>query len=88
MPVRSPLLLATFVTLVAAVPAAAAPPVLVEPGSIETTGKVGSIITTEYDAFGLIFSDGAPTMLSSIDGGLLTWTGATNGAMDWAAPVR
>jgi len=27
-------------------------------------------------------------MLSSIDGGLLTWTGATNGAMDWAAPVR
>ena len=89
MPVRSSLLLATFVTLVAAVPAAAAaaaPPVLVEPGSVGA--KVGSIITTEYDAFGLIFSNGAPTMLSSIDEGLLTWTGATNGAMDWGAPVR
>ncbi|MDA0163750.1 Ig-like domain-containing protein [Solirubrobacter ginsenosidimutans] len=87
MPVRSSLLLATFVTLAAAVPAAAAPPVLVEPGSVGA--RVGSIITTEYDAFGLIFSNGAPTMLSSIDEGLLTWTGATpTGAMDWAAPVR
>ena len=56
MPVRSSLLLAVFATLAIAVPAAAAPPVTVTPQSI---GKpIGTVITTEYDAFGLLFGQG------------------------------
>jgi hypothetical protein len=83
MPVRSPLLLAVFACLATAVPAAAAPPVTITP---DTSGvAAGSIVTDEYDAFGLIFSQG--TMFNRIDSGLATWTGSTNGAMDLLSPV-
>ena len=49
MPVRSSLLLATFVTFAIAAPALAAP---VTPQSVDITGRVGtsSVFTTEYDA--------------------------------------
>ena len=83
--VRSPLLLATFVTLAAAVPAAAAPPVNVTPASIDVLPKEGTIITTEYDSKGLIFSNGAPTMFNTIDEDIQTWNGVTNSAMDLRA---
>ncbi len=64
MPVRSSLLLAAFVTFSIAAPATAAPPVTVTPQSIDITGKLGAVITSEYDPFGLRFSDaGANTTL-------------------------
>jgi hypothetical protein len=88
MPVRSPLLLATFVTLAVAVPAAAAPPVNVTPASIDVLPQEGTIITSEYDAKGLIFSNGAPTMFDTIDSNIQTWNGVADGAMNLLRPVQ
>ena len=88
MPVRSPLLLATFVTLALVVPAAAAPPVNVTPASIAVLPKEGTIITSEYDSLGLIFSNGEPTMFNTIDGNIQSWNGVTNGVMNLLRPVQ
>jgi hypothetical protein len=71
MPVRSPLLLTVFACLAIAVPAAAAPPVSVTPDKVQLAD--GTIVTTEYDAFGLIFSQG--TLFQHIDGNLPSWLG-------------
>ena len=60
MPVRSPLLLAALLTLLLTSTAAAAPPVTVVPESwtgFDAAVGTGHIITGEYDAFGLWFSD-------------------------------
>jgi hypothetical protein len=90
MPVRPPLLLAALLTVALAAPAAAAPPVNVTPTSIDTTGKVGTIITSEYDAFGLIFSNGGTkTLLADVDSSLPAWTGTDDdGSMNLLRPVQ
>jgi hypothetical protein len=74
MPVRSPALLTIFACLATAAPAAAAPPVTVTPDQVQLAD--GTVVTTEYDAFGLHFSAG--TLFSHIDSGLPTWLGTTD----------
>ena len=90
MPVRSPLLLALLATFAIAVPAAAAPPV--KPSSIDVTGKIGTVVTDQYDAFGLLFSDaGVATSLFADSGGAVadSWVGTNpEGGANLDLPVN
>jgi hypothetical protein len=94
MPYRPHLLLTVFALLAAAAPAAAAPPVTVTADSIDVTGKLGTPVTDQYDAFGLRFSDaGAGTTLfydpTEDPVSINSWTGVgPSGSADLTQPVQ
>ena len=91
MPHRFPLLLAALMTLLFAAPAPAAPPLTVVPESwsgFDAAVAGRPILTGEYDAFGLWFSDAGANTTAYAESAR-GWAGRTaEGSADLTLPVH